>query len=845
MGPQQVRAKVIGDHRVTPGVVGVVTPCEGLLAEKMCDIVEELWVDEPVPTLTVRNWGNCPIVIEKGTVIGTIEDVSLVAKDDPVWSEPVQLGEAVIRLCQLDGHELISRLDQLKRELQIGECSDNDKQALLQVLCSRHQVFALSDTELGEMELVEYHIKTVDNEPVRVSPRRLPYALRTELEAEIGKLLDTGCIETSNSPHASGLVLVRKKDGGLRICVDYRGLNKKTLPDRYPIPRIDELIDTIGRQKGTVFTSLDLMKGYHQVKVSEESKCKTAFTCHMGLYQYRRMPFGLTNVPATLQRLMNQLFAGDQWKFVYVYLDDILIVSSNMQEHLGHVERVLTQLNEAGLRLKPGKCAFARKEVVYLGFTVSSEGVTPNQGKVKAIVDYPQPTDCTSVRRFLGMLNFYRRHIQNLAAVARPLTALTRKDPVSGGIVQFKWSPDCEKAFRELKGKLVSAPVLCSPDLSKQFFVWTDASLLGFGAVLEQLDDEGRRHPIAYASRQTNNAEQKYAPTQLEVAALVYAVEHFEVYLLGQPFTVYTDHQPLVNAFIVHLKSQTRGLLARWYLRLARFLPNMKVEYKSGATNVVADALSRAPIQGDSDGTSVTVEGSDVLQLSGPDSTLQQVQTEQWKDPELARLIDFLTDKILPSDPREANVVVGLAKKGYYVIDGILYYEDTEVCDHRCVVVPHHLRQKLLDEHHDLPFAGHFAVKRMVQRIKQFYYWNGLRSDVYKKCSSCVTCASVRGQGNRGKPPLVNIPVGGPFDMIGMDFVELDVSKSGNRYALVFQDYLSKWPEVYALSNRRAETVAKCLQDLVWRHGYLIKLYTTERLSSCLMYYRRPLNFWV
>ena len=361
----------------------------------------------------------------------------------------------------------------------------------------------------------------------------------------------------------------------------------------------------------------------------------------------------------------------------------------------------------------------------------------------------------------------------------------------------------------------MSAPVLTPPDLTKQFFVWTDASLLGFGAVLEQIDNDGRRHPVAYASRQMNNAEQKYAPTQLEVAALVFAVEHFEVYLLAQAFTVYTDHQPLVSTFIVHLKSQTRGLLARWYLGLARFLPGIKIEYKPGATNVVADALSRAPTQGDSDGSSVTIEGNGVLTVDGSDvhspeseAMLHQVQSEQQKDPDLAKLMDFLTDKTLPVDPCDTSIVVGLAKKGYYVVDGILYYEGAEVDDCRCVVVPSHLRQKLLDEHRDLPFVGYFAAKKMVQRIEQYYYWSGFRSDVYKKCSSCVTCASVRGQGNRGKPPLVSIPVGGPFDMIGMDFVELDVSKSGNRYALVFQDYLSKWPEVYALSNRWAETVA-------------------------------------
>ena len=174
---------------------------------------------------------------------------------------------------------------------------------------------------------------------------------------------------------------------------------------------------------------------------------------------------------------------------------------------------------------------------------MSSEEITPNQEKVKAIVEYPQPTDCKLLRHVLDMLNFYRRHIQNLVTVARPLTALTLNDPVSGDVVKFQWSKECESAFRELKDKLVSTPVLCPPDLAKQVFVWTDAR---FRAVLEQLDDDGQRHPIAYASRQNNNAEQKYAPTQLEVAALVYAIEHFEVYLLGQSFAVYTDHQPLV-----------------------------------------------------------------------------------------------------------------------------------------------------------------------------------------------------------------------------------------------------------------------------------------------------------
>ena len=698
IGPFQTKTipvNVVGTPVSDSQTIGMITPSEEV-ANLQCDFTDEVWNSGTTGMLVVTNWSGEPLTIEQGTRMGTLEEVDPVSLDDPVWSDTAPVD--VARLDELAEDEVSQRKAKLGSELVIGDaCSEEECSKFKQLLLSKHASFALQDTELGETNLVEHAIDTGEAKPAKIPPRRLPYALRKELEEELIKLESTGCIEPSTSPYASGLVLVRKKDGTLRVCVDYRQLNKDTVPDRYPMPRVDELVDSIGRKKGKYFTTLDLMKGYHQVKMEEQSKPKTAFICHQGLYQYRRMPFGLTNAPATFQHLMNKLFSGKEWEPVFVYLDDILIVSASFEDHVRDVGLVLDRLMEAGLRLKPSKCLFARKEVVYLGFTVSSEGVTPNQEKVKAIVNFPRPTDCKSVRRFLGMLNFYRRHIPNLAAVARPLTALTCKDRVTGGTVQFKWSTDCDKAFRELKEKLVSAPVLRPPDLSRQFFVWTDASLLGFGAVLEQLDEEGRRHPIAYASRQTNNAEQKYAPTQLEVVALVYAVEHFEVYLLGQPFTVYTDHQPLVSAFIVHLKGQTRGLLARWYLRLARFLPNMKLEYKPGATNVVADALSRAPIQGDKDGTSVTVvtvEGSDVLQSSELDSTLQQVQTEQRKDPELAKIIDFITDKTVPADSRDAQFVVGVAKKGYYVVDGILYYEGANTCDHRCVVVPSHLRPK-------------------------------------------------------------------------------------------------------------------------------------------------------
>ena len=504
--------------------VQIVTPNDKL-ANMQCDFTEEVWEEKSTGELLVTNWSGEPLSLDSGEVIGDVEQVSRVSSDDPVWSKPEV---TVSQISQRSDEEITEHKSQLQSQLVIGDsCMSEEQSKFKELLLLKHDSFAVNDSELGETNLVEHYIDTGNAKPVRTFPRRLPYALRKELEEELDKLLAIGCIEQSTSPYASGLVLVRKKDGSLRVCVDYRQVNKDTVPDRYPIPRVDELVDAIGRRKGKYFPTMDLMKGYHQVKMEDQSKRKTAFTCHLGLFQYWRMPFGLTNAPATFQRLMNKLFSGKEWESVFTYLDDILVVSATLEKHLRDVGRVLDRLREVDLRLKPTKCAFARSEVEYLGFTVSAAGVRLNNNKVKAIVEFPQPTDSKSVRRFIGMINFYRRHIRNLAAIARPLTALTRKDKTTGREIQFNWTTDCEKAFRVMKEKLVTAPVLRPPDLDRHFYVWTDASLEGFGAVLEQLDDDGQHHPIAYASRQTNSAEKKYAPTELEVAALIFAVEHF------------------------------------------------------------------------------------------------------------------------------------------------------------------------------------------------------------------------------------------------------------------------------------------------------------------------------
>ena len=377
------------------------------------------------------------------------------------------------------------------------------------------------------------------------------------------------------------------------------------------------------------------------------------------------------------------------------------------------------------------------------------------------------------------------------------------------------WAQECEDAFKEIKRLLVTAPLLHPPNLDREFFLWTDASERCFGAILEQEDDEGRRHPIAYASRATNSAEQKYAPTELEVAALVFALEHFQVYLLGGKVTVFTDHQALVSAYIPYLKSQTKGLLARWYLRLAPFLPNLILKHKPGTANQAADALSRAPL---------SPERVMHIEMEAVGSLTRRIQTSQREDADLSQLIEYMGHGSLPEDPVAAKKVATQALKGYYLVDGILYFEDSTVPGRRRMVVPAQLRRQILLENHSAVFSGHFGPKKLMQRVSQYYYWPGMRGDVYQVCKSCVTCLSTQGHERRSKPPLKCIDVGKPFECVGMDIKEFDMSSKGNRYALVFQDYLTKWPEVYPLPDHKATTVADCLADLIWRHGVPLRI---------------------
>ena len=417
--------------------------------------------------------------------------------------------------------------------------------------------------------------------------RRVPFAVRQEVAKYLAKMQEEGVIQPSSSPWASAIVLVCKKDGTLRICVDYHQLNSVTKLDTFPLPRIDDLLDQLGNAK--YFTSLDLAAGYWQVRVANNSIEKTAFITHGGLYEFRVMPFGLTNVPAVFQRLMQQVLQGlnptEGPSFVSVYIDDVLIFSRSLEEHLRHIGQVLDRLQAAGLKLKPSKCHFVCQQVEYLGHLITPKGLRPNPKKVSAVTDFPTPTSVTQVRQFVGLASYYRRFIEGFARIAGPLHQLTKQNE------EFKWTGKCQEALDTLKTKLVEAPVLVYPNFDVRFVLKTDVSYEALGAVLSQKLEDKLLHPVSFSSRTLSPSEKNYAVTELESLAIVWEVKHYRAYLYGYDVQVVTDHSA-VKALLANPSAS--GKHARWWLQVyGSGVRKVDIVYRSGRENTRADALAK------------------------------------------------------------------------------------------------------------------------------------------------------------------------------------------------------------------------------------------------------------
>lgn len=473
--------------------------------------------------------------------------------------------------------------------LQGEDLSMDEQRRLTELLQKWTKVFAASEDDFGHTTAVLHQIPTGDAPPVRERYRPVPPNLYAELRSLLKGMLDSGVIKESASPWAAPVVLVRKKDGSWRFCVDYRKLNAITHKDAFPLPRIEESLTHL--KESAWYSTLDLASGYWQVEVDPQDQEKTAFTTPVGLFQFERMPFGLCNAPATFQRLMQRCLGAQVNDFLLIYLDDIIVYSPCFSSHLGHLEQVFERLHQHGLKLQPQKCHLFRREVKYLGHVVSKRGVATDPDKTAAVQNWPVPETVTQVRSFLNFAGYYRRFIPGFSRVAAPITALLQGTAgVKKAAVQ--WSPKCQQAFDELKQALLQAPVLAYADFNLPFLLYTDASLEGLGAVLSQVQG-GRERVIAYASRSLKPHErndQNYSSFKLELLALFWAItEKFKHYLWGSAFTVFTDNNPLV-----HLETAKLGAVEqRWVAQLANF--TFKVKYRPGTTNQNADALSRLP----------------------------------------------------------------------------------------------------------------------------------------------------------------------------------------------------------------------------------------------------------
>ncbi len=463
----------------------------------------------------------------------------------------------------------------------VKELPEEYHSEVAKLLTEYQDVFSTGDGDIGKTGVVKHRINTGNAPPIRQKPRRLAPAIQEEADKQVKDMLKRGIIEPSESPWASPIVLVTKKDGSRRFCSDYRMLNEVTIKDSYPMPRIEETLESLSGAQW--FSTLDLASGYWQVELDADAKEKSAFVVRGGLYQWTVMPFGLCNAPSTFERLMENLMRGLQWESLLVYLDDIIVFAKTIEEELDRLREVFERLRQANLKLKPKKCVLFQKSVLYLGHIVTKDGIATDPEKIRVIQEWTTPTSLKDVRAFLGLASYYRRYVKGFCDIARPLYNLTRKN------VAFHWNDQCEEAFLDLKQCLTSSPVLAYPEHSGKFTLDTDASAYGIGAVLSQ-EQDGKERVIAYASRTLSKAQKNYCVTRRELLAVVFFVRYFRPYLYGRHFTIRTDHGSL--RWLLNFRNP-EGQVARWLQILGEY--DYEIVHRPGKSHQNADSLSRRP----------------------------------------------------------------------------------------------------------------------------------------------------------------------------------------------------------------------------------------------------------
>lgn len=746
---------------------------------------------------------------------------------------------------------------------------------VIKLLQEFSDVFSKSDDDIGFSDAATHTIQTHDDVPIKLPDRQMPGHLVPEVKKILQDWLKQGIIRESDSPFASQLVLVRKKSGGIRPCVDFRLLNRKTVKSAFPLPNIEQALQSL---RGAVyFCSVDMNQGYLNLAVDEADRHKTAFRALGSLYEFCRMPFGLSNSPCTFSRLMQKMLGDFNYQWLVLFLDDVLSYSSSFAGMLSNLRLLLQRVRQFGVKLKPAKSHFFKKRVKFLGYEISQAGIHMDPGKIRAINELPVPKTEAELRSFVQSASFYRRFIRDFAAIAQPLNDLLRgsdsvdsktrkkksmkKSVASKYVIGDRWSHDCQSAFDLLKAKLTSAPVLVHPDFSKPFYVETDASLRGLSGILSQDNDCGGRSVIAYASRKLKPHEQNmknFSSMKLELLAMTWAItKKYRDFLLGAHFVVLTDNNPLTH---VMDGKKTQAEIS-WLAELAEY--DFTIKYRTGASNVFPDMLSRQPIDDGSDLpgancsqiTCHVLDSEDVFSCISGDVTIvpdelmctigeehvdcdlsdstelqstympsfndEDVKAMQLSDETLSRVIDAVQKGTKCSQPRLSLPVKKYMAKfvDLKLIKGILYRvftEEGEIVQQLCL--PASLKHIVMKELHDK--CGHQGKERTLALARRRFFWPGLSKDVFDYCSSCERCVIAKDALPKIRSRMCHLMAKQPLETVAMDFTLLEKSSSGFENVLVITDIFSKYTIAVPCKDQTSKTVAKVLvQEWIQKLG--------------------------